>query len=294
MKPKIAFFGSDQYSTIVWQALSTDKRFISAKAPPARLPLAKICSQVKKYRPDVGVLASYGKILSQKLLNVPKHGIFNIHPSLLPQYRGPTPVPTAILNGDQTTGVSIIQMDEEVDHGPILAQFKMDIYPDDTSEKLLKRCFTAGAQVLLTILPVYLEGQIELRQQDHDQATYCEKLARDDGFIPPNEIKSALNGKFQSDKVSKWQSKIIKISATLQLCNSATFLDRFIRAMHPWPGAWTKVKVKRDTQDAIRRLKILQSHLEGKKLALDQVQLEGKKPVTWKQFLEGYPGAKLI
>ena len=244
MKPKIIFFGSDQYSQIVLQKLQKDKHWQIVKS--------------FQEKPDVGVLASYGRILKKKELNKLKHGILNLHPSLLPKYRGPSPVQTALLNGEQETGLTIIKMDEKVDHGPIISQFKETIRPDDTADVLLKRLFTAGAQVLTTILPDYLEGKIESRKQDDSQATYTQKLTREDGKID-------------------WKK-------------TAVFKERFIRAMHPWPGAWTEMEIKGKK----KRLKILQAHLEANKLILDQVQLEGKKPVTWKQFQEGYPNINFV
>jgi len=278
-KPKIIFFGSDIYSVIVLNQICSDKRFklaavVSHVSPSPVEEYAqtlfeikftvtkkfdkKFLGKVSKMKPDVGVLASFGKILPKEILEIPKNGILNIHPSLLPKYRGPTPVPTAILDGEQETGVTIIKMDDKVDHGPILSQFKEEIRPDDTAESLYKRLFTAGAQVLTTILPVYLEGKIELRKQNDSQAIFTKKFTRKDGKID-------------------WKK-------------SDVFKERFIRAMHPYPGAWTEVNIKKGK----KRLKILQAHLEANKFILDQVQLEGKKPVTWKQFQEGYPEAKLI
>ncbi|PJC27986.1 methionyl-tRNA formyltransferase, partial [Candidatus Shapirobacteria bacterium CG_4_9_14_0_2_um_filter_39_11] len=157
MKPKIIFFGSDKYSQIVLKALEKDRRF-------------QIVKNLKD-KPDVGVLASYGKILPSEILAIPKYGILNIHPSLLPKYRGASPVQAAILAGDKETGVSIIKMDEKVDHGPIVAQFAEKILLTDTAESLYQHLFTSGAEVLLTILPAYLKDQIELRQQNDSQST---------------------------------------------------------------------------------------------------------------------------
>ena len=250
MKPKIIFFGSDKYSQIVLKALEKDKRF-------------QIVKNLKD-KPDVGVLASYGKILSPEILVIPKYGILNIHPSLLPKYRGASPVQTVILAGDKETGVSIIKMDEKVDHGPIVAQFTEKILPADTAESLYLRLFAGGTEVLLTILPTYLKDQIELRQQNHSQSTHTKKLSREDGKID-----------------WKWSPEKI---------------ERHVRAMHPWPGAFTNVKIKNQIS---KRLKILKAHLERLspntcRLIPDLVQLEGKKPVTWKQFCEGYPEAKII
>lgn len=254
MKPKIIFFGSDKYSQIVFKALEKDSRFQIVKM---------------EEKPDVGVIASYGKILTPEILALPQHGVLNIHPSLLPKYRGSSPVQAAILNSDKATGVTIIKTDEKVDHGPIVAQFKEEIKADDTAESLYNRLFTLGAEVLKTILPTYLEGKIELREQNHSQATYTKKLTRDDGKID-------------------WKKP-------------DDYLERFIRAMHPWPGAWTEVNLAPTIQDRKakpildrKRLKILKAYLEKGKLILDQIQLEGKKPVTWKQFQEGYPKAKIV
>lgn len=242
-KPQIIFFGSDQYSQIVLNHLQQDKRWQIVKS--------------LKEKPGVGILASYGKILTKEEIEKPKHGILNLHPSLLPKYRGPTPVPTAILNGEQETGVTIFKIDEKVDHGPILSQLKEAIRPDDTADELLKRLFTAGGQVLTTILPAYLEGKIKPREQDDSQATDTKKFTREDGQI-------------------NWQETPAKI-------------ERKIRAFQPWPGTWTEVKIKSEK----KRLKILKAHLENNQLILDQVQLEGKNPVNYKQFQEGYPKAEI-
>lgn len=291
MKPRIIFFGSDRCSVLVLNQLVNDSRFklvgIATLEPkpkgrkgeivpnPVELyaktlfeikffPLKKFnkkaVNQFKNLKADVGILAWYGKMLPKEILALPKHGVLNVHPSLLPRYRGPSPVQTAIFNGDKQTGVTIFKMDEQMDHGPILAQFKEEIKPDDTAESLYERLFTLGGQALISILPAYLKGKIAPRQQDHPKATYTRRLTRDSGKID-------------------WKTPDAEI-------------ERFIRAMHPWPGSWTRVKIPEYRET--RRLKILKAHLEKGQLVLDAVQLEGKKPVTWKQFQQGYPKAKII
>jgi methionyl-tRNA formyltransferase len=289
MKPRIIFFGTDQFAVLVLNRLVDDKRFkivgvvthvpaspidnyaqtvFELKVTESQKFGQKFQNEMKSLKPDVGVLASFGKILPKEILAIPKHGILNIHPSLLPRYRGPTPVPTAILNDEKETGVTIFKMDEKLDHGPIIAQFFEPINPDDTSESLLKKLFSAGAEVLLAILPAYLEDRIDLRAQEDKQADYTKKFSRNSGKI--NWSKS--------DKE----------------------IDRLIRAMTPWPGAWTEIKIPDRQPKSIRyrqpkkRLKVLKAHLENKNLIFDQVQLEGKNPVSWKQFQEGYPKAKII
>ena len=262
---KIVFFSSDQYGA---KALEVLKRCPASPRGSARgdLEIVKIVKEKNELeslknslpQPDIGIVASFGALIPSDIINWPKKGLLNLHPSLLPKYRGPTPVPSALLNGEKETGLTIIKVDEEIDHGPIVAQFKEAIKPGETSESLLNRLFTLGGQVLTTILPSYLEGKIELREQDHSQATFTQKLTRE-------------SGKMDWSKPADYQ-------------------ERFIRAMFPWPGAWTKVKINNQA----KRLKILKAHLQKKKLVLDVVQLEGKKPVTWKQFLEGYPQAKIV
>lgn len=246
MRAKIIFFGSDKYSQIVLKALKSERNISFVNDPK---------------QAEVGIIASYGKILPSGIIILPKQGILNIHPSLLPKYRGSSPVQTAILNGDTQTGVTIFKIDNQIDHGPIVSQFKIDIFPEDTTESLYIRLFKAGVVVLKTILPAYLEGQIELCEQNHSQATYTKKFTREDGRID-------------------WQKP-------------PADLERFIRAMTPWPGAWTLLRSTSFAGQA-KRLKILKAHLENKKLILDQVQLEGKKPVSYQQFREGYPEAKII
>lgn len=215
--------------------------------------------EIAKLSPDVVVLAAYAKLIPPEILKIPKFGCLNIHPSLLPKYRGPSPVQAAIMGGEKQTGVTIIQMDKIHDHGPIVAQFTEDIRDDDTTGTLRARLFEKAAEVLTTILPAYLEGKIELREQDHSKATFTKILTKDDGKID-------------------WKKEPSEI-------------ERFIRALSPWPGAWTEVKIMANGQWLMKRLKILKAHLDidHQSLVIDIVQLEGKNPVSWKQFKEGYP-----
>jgi methionyl-tRNA formyltransferase len=200
---------------------------------------------------ELGILASYGEIITREVINLFPQGILVIHPSLLPQYRGASPVPAAIKNGDTKTGVTILRMDEKMDHGPIVTQFKEDIIPSDTSDVLRNRLFAKSAEVLVETITPYLKGKIKPKKQDDESATYTKLVTKQDGFI---DLK----------------------------LKSASEAERFIRAMFPWPGAWTYLPNQ-------KRLKLLKSHIENDKLVLDEVQLEGKLPVTMKQFDEAYP-----
>jgi len=255
-KIKVVFLGQKPSSTLILKLLKEDKNLEILKIIEDKNSLNKL--KDLKEKPEVAILANFGAILNEEILKIPKKGFLNIHPSLLPQYRGPSPVQTAILNNEQETGMTIFRMDNQVDHGPILAQSKEKIKISDTSESLYQRLFKIGTETLKSILPAYVEGRIELREQDHKKATFTKKFTKNDGQID-------------------WQK-------------DNTYLDRFIRAMFPWPGAWTEVKINKQT----KRLKILKAHLEGNKLIIDQVQLEGKNPVSFKQFQEGHPQVKVI
>lgn len=191
---------------------------------------------------DLGVIAAYGKILSQEELDAPKFGCINVHPSLLPKYRGASPIQEAILHGDQTTGVTIIKMDAEVDHGSIIHQEEMQVAKEDTFESLAKKLFGYSAEILPQLIADYLGGKITPREQVHTQASFCSRLTRESGEFdignPPDQAT----------------------------------LDRMIRAYHPWPGVWCRWNDK-----------IVKLHPRG------VIQIEGKKAMPMKDFLNGYP-----
>jgi len=246
---------------------------------------------------DVGVLAAYGEILPKSVLNYFPHGIINIHPSLLPKYRGASPIKGAIAAGEVETGVSIIKLDEKMDHGPIVAQSKEDIKKDDTADSLRERLFEKSTELLNESLLPYLTGKIKPKNQEHGLASYTTLLKKDHGYIHPGFIKHAMDGKALTNE---WNIEFIKrISADKNskedflILPSPESVERYIRAVSSWPGAWTEIKITKNKQSSIQRLKIIKAHLEilptnnNVILALDTVQLEGKSSVSWKQFKEG-------
>jgi len=206
---------------------------------------------IDKVEADFGILASYGEIIPKEVIKLFPLGILVIHPSLLPKYRGAAPVPETIKNGETITGGTIFRMDEKVDHGPIITQFKEEIRSDDTADTLRDRIFLKSAQVMVETIPAYTQGKIKAKVQDESEATYTKMVTREDGFINLDE-------------------------------KTPEEAERFIRAMQTWPGAWTHLSNE-------KRLKLLKAHLEEGKLILDEVQLEGKLPVSYKQFKEAYP-----
>jgi methionyl-tRNA formyltransferase len=171
--------------------------------------------QIQETQANLGIVADFGVLIPNQMLNVFPYGIINIHPSLLPKYRGPTPVQNAILNGDTETGVTIIKLDKYVDHGPVIAQVKEEIKENDTAKSLYERLFKIGGQLLVRTLIKYENTQSLFVPQNHDSATFTKPLTRDDGYIDLKNI---------------YESK--------------AFFDKMIRAYYPWPGVWTKTTIK--------------------------------------------------
>lgn len=147
---------------------------------------------------DVSIVASYPKILREEILNLQRHGSLNIHPSLLPKYRGPSPIQTALLNGDVKTGITIIKLDKEIDHGPILIQKEIQISEEDTNEKLERRCGQEGGEMLAQILESYLEGNLRLIEQNHKEMTLTKKFEKTEGKIDLEDSAEILQNKFKA------------------------------------------------------------------------------------------------
>ena len=209
----------------------------------------------------VAVLAHFGLIVPKDVIEIFPKGIVNIHPSLLPEYRGPTPGQTAILDGKEKTGVSIMLLDMQVDHGPVLTYKEEFLSPADTSVSFYERAFKDGARMLEQVLPAYVAGEIKPQEQDHAKATFTKILTRESGFIDDNP---------PPDK---------------------TTLDRMIRAFHPWPGAWTKY-TKENSPLTGKVIKFLPDTHFSKTGNRYLIQVEGKKPMSVKDFLNGYPQLK--
>jgi methionyl-tRNA formyltransferase len=223
-------------------------------------------------RPDVVVVAAYGHILPKEVLEVPAKGFVNIHPSMLPLYRGTSPVVTALLDGAEATGVSLMLLDEGMDTGPLLACREDPILAEDTAESLTGRLFQKGADLLREALPRWLDGEIAPVPQDDRQATVTRMIRREDG---------------EAD----WSLP-------------AEVLERRVRAYTPWPGLYTYWGGK--------QIKILSATVvtcEGEPglvlplgqentpigigtgrhvLGLRRVLLEGKRAVSATEFAQGY------
>jgi len=152
---------------------------------PAKLK--GITEDIKTLQPVTGVLVSYGKIIPQSTIDLFTPGIINVHPSLLPKYRGPSPIESAILNGDDKTGVTIMQLSAEMDAGPLYVAKEYPLSGNETQPELYQALATVGTNLLLEVLPRILAGELQPTPQDDSQASYCQLLAKADGQLNPQE-----------------------------------------------------------------------------------------------------------
>ena len=187
-------------------------------------------------KPDLGVIAYFGKIIPKEILKIPKFGFVNAHPSLLPRWRGPSPIQNTILTGDKTTGVTIHLTTDKVDAGDILAQKEIPILPGDTCAILTERLANLGAKLLVETIPDWIKGDIIPRTQDELKATFTKIIKKEDGLID-------------------WSK-------------SSEYIEKLVRAYDPWPGTYIKIpkiiKIKKVKIEE-GKLKILIVQPEGKK-----------------------------
>jgi len=230
-------------------------------------------NKIEKINPDAIVVVAYGKILPKTILDIPKMGVINIHASILPKYRGASPIPASILAGDKQTGVTLMKLDTKMDTGPILAISKtVYINNKDTTDTLSQKLSQVGANLLIDNLRKYIDNNLKPQSQDDTKATYTKLINKSDGQIDWHE--------------------------------TAEVIERKIRAYNPWPSAFTTFKNKKlkileakiitetknnpgqvwKTEDKYPAIATSQNNLK-----LIKIQLEGKKPTTGKEFLLGYP-----
>ena len=281
--PSWVFFGTDEFSVIVLETLKTrgflpalvlttpDKpqgRHLTLTPPPVKLwaikndikfiqpPSFKDSSAIDKLKAlscQLFVVASYGKIIPQSVLDLPEHGTLNIHPSLLPKFRGATPLQSAILAGEEKTGVSIMKLDALMDHGSLLGQIVISLTDwQPYYQELHDRSATEGANLLADLLPAYLAGKLIPVEQDHSMATYTQKIEKADG--------------------------------QLDLTGDPEINYRKVRAFTPWPGVF--FFIKKDNREL--RVSIKKARLENGQLIIEKVVPEGKKEMDWASFQRGY------
>jgi len=241
---------------------------------PKTLKSPEAVEELARFHPDLIVVAAFGLILPPAVLSLPRSGCLNVHPSLLPRHRGPSPVANAVLCGDEVSGVSIMLMDEGMDSGAVLARQEVPISPEDTTGSLTAKLAQLGAALLVDTLPRWLEGRIKPQPQDESQASYSRRLTSEDGELD-------------------WHL-------------SAVELWRKVRAYNPWPGCYTCWQGRRlKVHQAVPLSRPVKRRGIGEVVALPEpslgvgvvtaegvlelrrIQLEGKQEMPVAEFVRG-------
>jgi methionyl-tRNA formyltransferase len=240
---------------------------------PESVKTAEFARDLSDAGADIAIVAAYGQILTQQLLDTPRLGMINVHASILPRYRGAAPVHRAIINGDEETGVTIMRMVKALDAGPMIAAAHLSIGADETSDELERRLSHTGASLLITTLNDIAGGQSRETPQDDTQATYAPRLTKEDGQID-------------------WSWPAARI-------------HNLIRGLHPWPHAVAFAGGKRLILHRSKPVDGRQTEAPGTiveasgdrirvatgagTLDLIEIQVEGKRPMSAREFLAGHP-----
>ncbi len=239
---------------------------------PARLKDPAFADLLGAWRPDIGVVAAYGKLIPDDILAVPPRGMINVHASLLPKYRGAAPIQRAIIDGETVTGVTIMRVETLLDAGAMLAKVTRPIGPDDTSDVVEQDLARLGADLLLDVLEQIAAGTEQEERQDFMLATFAQRLTKEEGALD-------------------WSLP-------------ATYVHNRVRGLHPWPHASTrldgsriivlKTRVEPDTTDAApgtiieasgETIRVATGH--GGVIAVEQLQAEGRRPMSAREFIAG-------
>lgn len=241
---------------------------------PTSLKRPEAIEQLAGFEPDLIVVAAFGQLLPKAVLEMPRRGCLNIHPSLLPKYRGASPVTAAILAGDRFSGVSVMLLDEGMDTGPVLARAQIPVSPTDTTASLGGKLSQVGARLLGEVVVGWTRGELEPGPQDDSQASYCQPVSKEEGEID-------------------WRLPAVEIG-------------RRVRAFYPWPGGYTRWRGK--TLKIIEAAPLIEKTLasggavgevvapEGGGLAVAtgegalavlKLQLEGKQAMSAADFVRG-------
>lgn len=298
---KIYFFGTPEFAVPSLRALAKDKSFEILKVvtqpdregnrrklapPPVKIEAEKLglkviqpekineplIKEIEKNNPDAIVVVAYGELIPKKLLNISKFGCINVHPSLLPKYRGASPIQETLLNGDKETGIAIMKIDEQLDHGGIFVIKRVPIEKSENYTSLSIKLAEIASVMLPFVLKDIVNGIITPLQQNDSRAIFCKKISKEDGRIDFNKSAEKIINK--------------------------------IKALNPWPSTYFEIKGK--------RIKILKAEISNKKsknkpgtieilnkesFAIDtkdfqitptELQIEGKPKATVKEFLNGY------
>jgi len=352
-KLSIAYFGTPFFSADFLERLITDSsmnRFIKIKfvitqpdrpvgrkqilsPTPVKITAQKYglkCLEIENWdlirnlkleikNSDLCLVYAFSQKIPQDLLVLPRLGFINIHPSLLPKYRGPSPIAYPLINGETKTGVTLMKMDEKIDHGPIIAQEEIEILPTDRRSDLEKKLTDLAFKMLKDFLTGVAEegfptartqgalaggnpkqALLQFKDQNHSQATYTKLLKKEDGFIPYEIIKILLSPKskilnpIQIQNIKNQNPKLfmnLKLENfdlirnwKLEIRNSSKIIINYFRGLYPWPGLWSILPNG-------KRLKItdIQPPITNHQpLIINRVQLEGKREVDFETFQKAY------
>lgn len=281
----IAFFGTPQFAKIILRQLFEAKEykkyyqitkvFAKKNSETANFALEKglnlvspnnkndLRLEASKTNVDYFIVAAYGFIFDETILNTPKFGCFNVHGSLLPKYRGPSPIQEALLQGDIKTGVSVIRMDLGIDTGNLLAEKEVEIEPSDTFQTLSHKIAFAGTELLLKNLLSVNPSEIKLTPQK-GEVSHTKQIEKDDGFVSAKD-----------------------------LIENPSYIYNKKRAFTPWPGIFTTLSelikfAGGKGGDTKKRVILSQISLQENSLTVEKLRLEGKNEINWKQFENGY------
>ena len=240
---------------------------------PDRLKPPEVAATLRGWRPDVGIVAAYGRIIPEPLLTIPRLGMINVHASLLPKYRGAAPVHRAVMTGDPETGVTIMRVVKELDAGPMFEKATRPIGPDETSDVVEEALADIGASLLIRVLDQIAEGTAHEEPQDDASATYAPRLTKEEGLIDWSNPSLAIHNR--------------------------------VRGLYPWPHAYTflngarlivrrshpEVTLTEMTPGTIVRITGDAIHVatgNGEQLAIVEVQPEGRRPMAVRDFAAGH------
>jgi methionyl-tRNA formyltransferase len=241
---------------------------------PDRLREPAVADTLRAWKPDLGVVAAYGKLIPASLLHLPPLGMINVHASLLPKYRGAAPVHRAVIDGEPETGVTIMRVSEALDAGNMLARSTRPIGPDETSDAVERDLAGLGARLLVTVVDAMASGPVAEEPQDERFATYAPRLTKEEGLIP-------------------WS-------------RSALEIHNRVRGLFPWPHAFTYLdgrrvivlatRVEREGTDAppgtilnVSGDAIDVAAGNGSRIVIHEIQPEGRRPMHVRDYLAGHP-----
>ena len=300
--PKIVFMGTSDFAVAILETLWENKFNIVAVFTKAdslagrgyvlqesavkkfsqknKLPLfqpekldEKVYQELKSQQPDLIIVADYGKIIPSNILKMPPYGIINVHPSLLPKFRGSSPIQNVLISGETETGATIMLLNEGMDTGDILAQEKIIIQPEETFSELSLRLAQLSSRLLLRTIPLWLADKIDPQKQDEVQASLCQMIKKEDGKIDWTQSALEIFNHFRAFEkwpgtYTFWQDKRINLKK-IALDNLQNF-----KKLKPGEVFWEEEKLKIQTEKCA--------------IIIEELQMENKTATDYKSFVNGY------